>query len=57
MKKYLFIYSLILTLSVFIFIFTDLKAELIKPNSKIEPYKVVKIQLTSLMKNNYPIIS
>jgi len=36
------------------FIFTSLKAELIKPNSNIEPYKVVKIQLTSLMKNNYP---
>ena len=36
------------------FIFTSLRAELIKPNSNIEPYKVVKIQLTSLMKNNYP---
>ena len=36
------------------FIFTILRAELIKPNSNIEPYKVVKIQLTSLMKNNYP---
>ena len=36
------------------FIFTSLRAELIKPNSNIEPYKVVKIQLSSLMKNNYP---
>ena len=36
------------------FIFTSLRAEIIKPNSNIEPYKVVKIQLTSLMKNNYP---
>ena len=50
MKKYLFIFTLILS----VFIFTGLKAELIKPNSNIDPYKVVKIQLTSLMKNNYP---
>ena len=49
MKKNLFI---IIILS--IFIFTKANAELIKPSSNIEPYKVVKIQLTSLMKNNYP---
>tara|TARA_Y100000996_G_scaffold320029_1_gene256188 strand:+ start:2226 stop:2687 length:462 start_codon:yes stop_codon:yes gene_type:complete len=46
----IFVFTLILP----IFIFTNLKAELIKPNSNIEPYKVVKIQLNSLMKNNYP---
>tara|TARA_B100000965_G_scaffold11654_1_gene8922 strand:+ start:746 stop:1210 length:465 start_codon:yes stop_codon:yes gene_type:complete len=49
MKKNLFI---IIFLS--IFIFTKANAELIKPSSNIEPYKVVKIQLSSLMKNNYP---
>jgi hypothetical protein len=30
------------------------KAELIKPNSGIEPYQVVKIQLRSLKKNDVP---
>ena len=49
MKKNLFI---IIILS--IFIFTKANAELIKPSSNIEPYKVVKIQISSLMKNNYP---
>ena len=49
MKKNLFI---IIILS--IFIFTKANVELIKPSSNIEPYKVVKIQLSSLMKNNYP---
>tara|TARA_B000000557_G_scaffold240841_1_gene219951 strand:+ start:294 stop:758 length:465 start_codon:yes stop_codon:yes gene_type:complete len=49
MKKNSFI---IIILS--IFIFTKANAELIKPSSNIEPYKVVKIQLSSLMKNNYP---
>ena len=50
MKKYLFIFILILP----IFVIAEVKAELIKPNKNIESYKVVKIQLTSLMKNNYP---
>ena len=50
MKKNLFIFIIILP----IFIFNKSNAELIKPSSNIEPYKVVKIQLTSLMKNNYP---
>ena len=50
MIKKIFTFTLILPF----FIFTSLRAELIKPNSNIEPYKVVKIQLTSLMKNNYP---
>ena len=50
MKKNLITYIIILS----IFIFTKTNAELIKPSSSIEPYKVVKIQLTSLMKNNYP---
>ena len=49
MKKNLFIIIILQ-----IFIFTIANAELIKPSSNIEPYKVVKIQLTSLMKNNYP---
>ena len=49
MKKNSFI---IIILS--IFILTKANAELIKPSSNIEPYKVVKIQLSSLMKNNYP---
>ena len=49
MKKNLFIFIILP-----IFIFTKANAELIKPSSNIEPYKVVKIQLSSLMKNNYP---
>ena len=49
MKKNLFIIIILQ-----IFIFTIANAELIKPSSNIEPYKVVKIQLSSLMKNNYP---
>ena len=49
MKKNLFIIIILP-----IFIFTKANAELIKPSSNIEPYKVVKIQLSSLMKNNYP---
>ena len=50
MIKKIFTFTLILPF----FIFTSIRAELIKPNSNIEPYKVVKIQLSSLMKNNYP---
>ena len=50
MKKNLFISIIILL----IFTFTKTNAELIKPSSNIEPYKVVKIQLSSLMKNNFP---
>jgi hypothetical protein len=30
------------------------KAELITPNNEIKPYQVIKIQLTSLMKNDQP---
>ena len=33
---------------------TSLFAELIKPNPDIKPVDVIKIQLTSLMKNNEP---
>ena len=36
------------------FVLTIVKADLIKPNSGIEPYQVVKIQLRSLMNNNEP---
>ena len=45
--KTLLLYFLSLTIS---------QAELIKPNSKIEPYQVVEIQLKSLQKNNSPTI-
>ena len=45
--KTLLIYFLSLTIS---------QAELIKPNSNIEPYQVVEIQLKSLQKNNSPTI-
>ena len=30
------------------------KADIVKPNNRIEPFQVVKIQLRSLMKNNDP---
>ena len=43
--KTLLIYFLSLAIS---------QAELIKPNSNIEPYQVVEIQLKSLQKNNSP---
>ena len=36
------------------FIITTADAEVIKPNNKIDPYEVVKIQLNSLMKNDDP---
>ena len=36
------------------FILTTAKAEIIKPNSEIEPNQVVKIQLDGLMKNDEP---
>ena len=39
------------------FIFTSLRAELIKPNSNIEPYKVVKIQLTNNQRVTVPLES
>ena len=29
-------------------------ADIIKPNSSIDPSQVIKIQLTALMKNDYP---
>ena len=45
--KTLLIYLLSLTIS---------QADLIKPNSNIEPYQVVEIQLKSLQKNNSPTI-
>ena len=37
-----------------IFFINTAKAELLKPNNKIDPKQVVKIQLIGLMKNNYP---
>jgi len=59
MKKF-FKYSLYgLIYIVIIFFFAVMfvvtaKAELIKPNNFIQPHQVVKIQLTSLMKNDEP---
>ena len=46
-------YLLIIFVLAIMFIVTA-KADLTKPNIKIEPYQVVKIQLTSLMKNDEP---
>jgi hypothetical protein len=37
-----------------IFFINTAKAELLKPNNKIDPKQVVKIQLIGLMKNNNP---
>ena len=37
---------------IFIFYFSTLNAELIKPSNKFEPYDVVKIQLKALKNNN-----
>ena len=56
--KYSF-YSLIYLVIIFflavMFIVTA-KADLVKPNDNIEPYQVVKIQLSGLMKNDDPSI-
>jgi hypothetical protein len=45
-----FIFSTIL----FCLLFTSLKADLLKPNSSIEPEDVISIQLSALQKNNIP---
>ena len=47
------IYIVIIFFFAIMFIVTA-KAELIKPNDFIQPHQVVKIQLTSLMKNDDP---
>ena len=44
------------TLLIYFLSFTISQADLIKPNSNIEPYQVVEIQLKSLQKNNSPTI-
>ena len=60
MKKYIkylvfgLIYLVIIFLFAGMFILTTAKAEIIKPNSEIEPNQVVKIQLDGLMKNDEP---
>ena len=60
MKKYIkylvfgLIYLVIIFLFAGMFILTTAKAEIIKPNSEIEPNQVVKIQLNSLMNNDEP---
>ena len=48
------IYLIIIFLFAGMFILTTAKAEIIKPNSEIEPNQVVKIQLDGLMKNDEP---
>ena len=50
MKKILFFFL------IYLFNFNLSSADIIKPNKNIEPYQVVKIQLTSLQKNNSPSI-
>ena len=48
------IYLIIIFLFAGMFILTTAKADIIKPNSEIEPNQVVKIQLDGLMKNDEP---
>ena len=42
----------IIVFFIFIFYFSSLNAELIKPNKQLDPYDVVKIQLIALKNNN-----
>ena len=49
------IYLVIIFFLAVMFIVTA-KADLVKPSDNIEPYQVVKIQLSGLMKNDYPSI-
>ena len=42
----------ITTSLIFIFFFTHLGAEIIKPNKKLDPYDVIKIQLDALKNND-----
>jgi len=52
-----FFYGLIYLAIIFLFavmFIVTAKADLIKPNNRIEPYQVVKIQLRSLKKNDNP---
>jgi hypothetical protein len=51
LKQLLLIFKLIL---INFFVSFESYADLVKPNSKIEPYQVVKIQLTSLKQNDQP---
>ena len=59
MKKILKIslYSLLYLAVIFflaVMFIATAKADLVKPNNGIEPFQVVKIQLRSLKKNDYP---
>ncbi|MDB4232539.1 DUF4864 domain-containing protein [Candidatus Pelagibacter sp.] len=45
---------LIIVFILAIFFINIAKAELVKPNNAIEPYQVIKIQLSSLKKNDNP---
>ena len=51
LKRPLLIYK---AFFIFFFLSSVSYADLIKPNNTIEPYQVVKIQLTSLKKNDNP---
>jgi len=42
----------ILIILIVILISSHVKAELVKPNTKLDPYDVVKIQLEALKNNN-----
>ena len=53
LKKQQIIYKVIL---IYFLSLSISQADLIKPNNNIEPYQVIKIQLTSLQKNNSPSI-
>ena len=47
--------KILLKIIIYFFIFTSISfADLIKPNSKLEPFDVLMIQLNSLKKNNIP---
>ena len=52
MKKLFHVFIVIL----FFIFYLPAKAEITKPSIKINPYQVVKIQLTSLMNNDKPIV-
>jgi hypothetical protein len=53
---YLSIYLLIILFMAVMFIITTADADIIKPNYKIEPLQVIKIQLSGLKKNDKPTI-
>ena len=57
LKKQLLNYKFYLKIIIFLLLFlTASFADIIKPNADIDPSKVIKIQLTALMKNDLPYI-